>query len=256
MTFDGSSPIVSRLSNWHSRPQGPRKNDFSFRGALGAVEFFPVAVQVSEMCAVAVGRDTKMHKRICLGADRFRHLFELDPVVAQQRLALHLHLQLVPCRQEIFGRRALQKIRGEERRVIVGQFLTQPAKPPRQMPPSITQSGAMKAMSPSAKRPTATTGRAPRRSPTCLCQAASQSKDWKAVQSAVRSNCRHSASTAPSSLKSWMEMCGGTTRVRSLGGTAAAERTSTLTSGAATSCNAVSVVARVTALTREYRPSA
>ena len=65
------------------------------------------------MCAVAVGRDPKMHKRIGLGADRFRHLFELDPVVAQQRLALHLHLQLVPCRQEIFGCRALQKIRGE-----------------------------------------------------------------------------------------------------------------------------------------------
>ena len=37
-------------------------------------------------------------------------------------------------------------------------------------------------MSPPAKKPTATTGRTPRRSPTCLCHVASQSNVWNAVQ--------------------------------------------------------------------------
>ena len=94
------------------------------RRALSAVEFFPVLAQVSEVRVAAVGRDAKMHERIGLGADRFRHLFEFDPVVAQQRLALHLRLQLVPCRQEILGRGALGKVRREQRRVIVAQILT------------------------------------------------------------------------------------------------------------------------------------
>ena len=54
MTFDGSSPIVSRLSNWHSRPQGPRKNDFSFRGALGAVpsKLWRVAARFSDCASI------------------------------------------------------------------------------------------------------------------------------------------------------------------------------------------------------------
>ena len=40
----------------------------------------------------------------------------------------------MPCRQEIFGRGTLGKVRRQQRRAIVAQILTQPAQPPRQVP--------------------------------------------------------------------------------------------------------------------------
>jgi len=89
------------------------------RRAFGVVELFPVVAQVSQVRAVGVGRNAEIHERIGLRADRLRHLLKFDPVVAQCRLALHLHLQVVPSGQKAFRRDALRKIRGEERRVIV-----------------------------------------------------------------------------------------------------------------------------------------
>jgi hypothetical protein len=102
------------------------------RRAFGEVEFFPIVAQLCQMRAVAIGRDGKIREWIGLRADLVRHFLKLDPIVAQQRFATHLHLQLMPGGEETFRRGALRKIAGEQRRVVVAQFLAEPAEPTRQ----------------------------------------------------------------------------------------------------------------------------
>jgi hypothetical protein len=103
------------------------------RRAPGAVECFPVRAQMGEVGVAAVGRDVKMHERVGLRAHPFGHFLQFDAVVAQLRLALHVHLHLLPCGEEIVARRALRKIRCEQRGIIVAQVLTQPAEALRRM---------------------------------------------------------------------------------------------------------------------------
>ena len=79
------------------------------------------------MRAAGIGRDAEMAEWIDLGADLLRHLLKLDPIVAQQRLALHLREQLMPGREEAIGRDALRKIAREQRCVVVAQILAEPA---------------------------------------------------------------------------------------------------------------------------------
>ena len=80
------------------------------------------------MHAAGVGGDAEIGERIDLAADCLRHFLELDPIVAQQGIALHLILQLPPGCQEAIGRDVLRKVGREQRRVVVAQLLAQPAK--------------------------------------------------------------------------------------------------------------------------------
>jgi hypothetical protein len=88
---------------------------------------------MGEVGAVAVGRDGEMQEGIWLRADPFRHFLKFDAVVAQQRLALHVHLQLVPRGEEILARRPPREVGRQKRRVIVAQFLAEPGKPLRRI---------------------------------------------------------------------------------------------------------------------------
>src|ERR1039458_6555318 len=81
------------------------------------------------MGAVGIGCDAEIGEWINLGADLLRHLLKLDPIVAQQRLALNLREQLLPGREEAMGRDALRKIACEQRCVVVAQILAEPAQP-------------------------------------------------------------------------------------------------------------------------------
>jgi len=169
------------------------------RRAFGVVEFFPVVAQPSQMRAAGVGCDSEMDERIGLPADLLRHLLKFDPIVAQRRLALDLRLQLLPGGEKALGRDTLGKIAGEERRVVVAQFLAEPAESPRQ--PSRHDAKRQQERDVAVAVTAMTmTGRTPRRAPTFRCHTASQSKVWNAVQSATRSKLRHSSSTAARSL--------------------------------------------------------
>ena len=84
------------------------------------------------MRAAGIGRDFEIGKRVGLPTDRLRHLLKFDPVVAQRRLALDLRLQLLPGGEKALGRDPLGKIAGDERRVVVAQFLAEPGQPSRQ----------------------------------------------------------------------------------------------------------------------------
>ena len=86
------------------------------------------------MHAAGVGGDAEIGERIDLAADCLRHFLELDPIVAQQGIALHLILQLPPGCQEAIGRDVLRKVGREQRRVVVAQLLAQPAKPSGRKP--------------------------------------------------------------------------------------------------------------------------
>ena len=55
------------------------------------------------MRAGGIGGDVERQERIGLGADHLRHLFQLDPIVPQPRVALHLSAQVAPCGEETFG---------------------------------------------------------------------------------------------------------------------------------------------------------
>ena len=81
------------------------------------------------MRAGGIGGDVEGHERIGLGADHLRHLFQLDPIVAQPRVALHLSTQITPGGEETFGRNALRKVARQKRRVVVALLLAEPAQP-------------------------------------------------------------------------------------------------------------------------------
>ena len=102
------------------------------RRALGGVEFFPVVGQMRQMCAAGVGRNAQISEWIDLGADLLRHLLKLNPVVAEQRIALHLRLQLPPESEKAFARDPLRKVGRQQRRVVIAQLLAEPAEPSRQ----------------------------------------------------------------------------------------------------------------------------
>ena len=84
------------------------------------------------MRAVAVGRNAEIHERIGLRADRLRHLLKFNPVVAQFRLALHLHLQLCAKRPESLpaGRAAKNPGRGAVRYSRINPGPASKAEPP------------------------------------------------------------------------------------------------------------------------------
>jgi hypothetical protein len=98
------------------------------RRAPGAIECFPVRAQMGQVGVAAIGRDVKMHEWVRLGAHPFRHFLQFDAVVAQQWLALHVHVKLMPGGEEVVARRALREVRREQRGVVVAQVLTEPAQ--------------------------------------------------------------------------------------------------------------------------------
>jgi hypothetical protein len=55
------------------------------RRALRGIKLFPVAAELREMRAAGVGRNVEIGERIALGAERLRYLFQIDPVVAEER---------------------------------------------------------------------------------------------------------------------------------------------------------------------------
>ena len=91
-----------------------------------------MVAQLGQMRIAGVRRDAEIGERIGLAADILRHFLKPDPVVTQQRFALHLCLQLVPGCEEAFRRYAPGKVAGEEWRVIVAELLAEPAEPSRQ----------------------------------------------------------------------------------------------------------------------------
>ena len=99
------------------------------RRALAGVEFLPVAGKLHQMRTAGIRHDVEGDERIALGADGLRHLFQLEPVVAQSRIGLQPLQQFPPQRHEAAGRNPLGKIRSEQRRVIVAQLLAEPAQP-------------------------------------------------------------------------------------------------------------------------------
>jgi len=98
----------------------------SRRGALGGVEFLPVAAQLRQICAARVERDIEVEKWIGLGANHFRHFLQLNPIVAQQRIALQEIPNLLPHGEEAARRYALRKVTCEQRGVVIAQVLTKP----------------------------------------------------------------------------------------------------------------------------------
>ena len=158
-----------------------------------------MVAQLGQMRIAGVRRDAEIGERIGLAADILRHFLKPDPVVTQQRFALHLCLQLVPGCEEAFRRYAPGKVAGEEWRVIVAELLAEPAEPSRQ---SSRRDAKRQQQSDFAVAELAdgNDGRTCSRSPTCRCHVASQSKVWNTVQSATRSKPRHSASTEVRSL--------------------------------------------------------
>ena len=97
--------------------------------ALGGVEFFPVIGEMRQMCAAGIQCDPEKGEWIDLSADRFRHLLKLDPVITQQRIALHLRLQFPPESEKAFARDALREVGRQQRSVVVAQLLSEPAQP-------------------------------------------------------------------------------------------------------------------------------
>src|SRR5580704_17684260 len=104
------------------------------RRTLGAVKRFPVAVQLRDMRAVGIGDDVESDERIVLATDRLRHLFELDPVVAQLRFGAQPQQHFAPQGEEARRSDALREIPRQERRVVIAKFLAEPAQPPRTTP--------------------------------------------------------------------------------------------------------------------------
>ena len=83
------------------------------------------------MRAAGVGRNVEIGERIVLGAERLRHLFQVDPVVTEERILLQPQPQLAPDIEEALGGHPLEEVAREERRVIVAELLAEPAQPPR-----------------------------------------------------------------------------------------------------------------------------
>ena len=102
------------------------------RRALRGIELFPIGAELRDMRAAGVERHVEIGERIALGTERVRHLFQLDPVVTEERVLLQPPAQLVPDVAEVLRGHVLGEVTRDERCVIVAEFLTEPAQPPRQ----------------------------------------------------------------------------------------------------------------------------
>ena len=165
-------------------------------GALGLVELGPGPEQVRDVGVARVQAGREREERIGLLPHPLRHLGELDQVVSRARVRLQSPADLAPQLRETLTPSAATRMpwpaaarcsrRGRCRARSGGATA-----------PGITASGRMNSVS-SPCRPTTIAGCVRSNGPTCRHQAASQSKLWKAVQSAVCSSSRHSCSTSSS----------------------------------------------------------
>jgi hypothetical protein len=98
------------------------------RRALGHIECFPVAGEMGQIGPARGHRPAQVPHRILLRADRFRHFFQIDEIVAQARIVLQATRNGFPQRHETLGVDPRGEIRCQHRRVVIAKFRAEPGE--------------------------------------------------------------------------------------------------------------------------------